>query len=64
MYVNFTVSTGVVKNANRLLINSNKLNNVFYNVGKTFTINDKDMSEVKKILTRNFINLRVNKIKK
>jgi len=59
MYINFTVSTGVVKNANRLLINSNKLNNVFYNVGKTFTVNSKDMSEIKKILTRNFINLRV-----
>ena len=59
MHVSFTVSTGVVRNANRLLINSNKLNNVFYNVGKTFTVNQKDMGEIRKILKRNFINLKL-----
>ena len=55
----FKVSTGVVKKANSLLINSNKLNNVFYNVGKTFIIQKEDLSEVKKILSRNFIKVSV-----
>jgi len=55
----FKVSTGVVKKANSLLINSNKLNNVFYNVGKTFIIQKEDLQEVKKILSRNFIKVSV-----
>ena len=55
----FKVSTGVVKKANSLLINSNKLNNVFYNVGKTFIIQKEDLPEVKKILSRNFIKVSV-----
>jgi hypothetical protein len=46
----FTVSQGLRKQANKLLINSNKLSHVFYNTGKTFLVNEEDYSECKKYL--------------
>ena len=53
---NFKVSTGLVKQTNRLLINSNKLNSVFYNIGNKFVLTSpSDMDTVKDILDRNFI---------
>lgn len=57
----FTVSSGLRKQANQLLINSNKLSNVFYNTGKVFLVNASDYSECKKILERNYI--RVSLVK-
>lgn len=54
----FTVSPSLRKQANQLLINSNKLSNVFYNKGKVFLVNENDYSECIKILERNYI--RVN----
>ena len=57
MMINFKVSTGLAKSANRLLIDSNKLENVFYNIGNKFCINSSDFEEVDKILNRNFIKL-------
>lgn len=52
----FKVSTGVVKKANQLLINSNKLQSVFYNIGNKFILTSpSDYSIVKEILNRNFI---------
>lgn len=51
----FTVSTGLIKTANKLLVNSNKLSNVFYNTGNVFLVNPSDYSECKKILERNYI---------
>jgi len=55
----FTVQAGLVKQANRLLVNSNKLENVFYNIGNKFLCNDNDLSEIKTILKRNFIKIEV-----
>jgi len=60
MYTQFTVSTGVVKKANQVLINSNKLTSVFYNIGKTFNVAIKDIPEVSKILDRNIITMKFN----
>ena len=57
----FTVSPSLRKQANQLLINSNKLSNVFYNKGKVFLVNASDYSECKKILERNYI--RVSLVK-
>lgn len=57
----FTVSTGLRKKANQLLINSNKLSNVFYNTGKVFLVNASDYSECKKILERNYIKVSLVK---
>jgi hypothetical protein len=57
----FTVSQGLRKQANKLLINSNKLSHVFYNTGKTFLVNEEDYSECKKILERNFIKISLVK---
>jgi hypothetical protein len=51
----FTVELGLRKKANQLLVNSNKLSNVFYNTGNTFLVNPSDYSECKKILDRNYI---------
>jgi hypothetical protein len=56
----FSVSTGVIKKANQLLINSNKLTSVFYNVGKKFVLtNAKDLTIAKDILSKNFIKVTV-----
>jgi hypothetical protein len=57
----FTVSTGLRKKANQLLINSNKLSNVFYNAGNIFLVNPTDYSECKKILERNYIKVSLIK---
>lgn len=51
----FKVSQGLRKQANQLLINSNKLSNVFYNTGNIFLVNENDYSECVKILERNYI---------
>jgi hypothetical protein len=54
----FKVSTGVIKKANQLLINSNKLEGVFYNIGNKFILTKHfDYYEAKKILERNYIKL-------
>jgi len=56
----FSVSKGLVKQSNQILINSNKLNSVFYNVGKKFILTDsKDLSTAKELLKRNFINVKI-----
>jgi hypothetical protein len=57
----FTVSTGLIKTANKLLVNSNKLSNVFYNTGNIFLVNPTDYSECKKILERNYIKVSLVK---
>ncbi len=57
----FTVSPGLRKQANQLLINSNKLSNVFYNTGNIFLVNPTDYSECKKILERNYIKVSLAK---
>jgi hypothetical protein len=57
----FTVSTGLIKTANKLLVNSNKLSNVFYNTGNIFLVNPSDYSECKKILERNYIKVSLVK---
>lgn len=57
----FTVSSGLRKQANQLLINSNKLSNVFYNTGNVFLVNASDYSECKKILERNYIKVSLVK---
>jgi hypothetical protein len=57
----FTVSPSLRKQANQLLINSNRLSNVFYNTGNVFLINSKDYSECKKILERNYIKVSLVK---
>ena len=58
--VNFKVSTGLVKKTNQLLINSNKLKSVFYNIGNKFVLtNSEDIVEAQKILSRNYIRVSV-----
>ena len=57
----FTVSTGLIKTSNKLLVNSNKLSNVFYNTGNIFLVNPSDYSECKKILERNYIKVSLVK---
>jgi hypothetical protein len=55
--IEFKVSTGLIKRTNQLMIDSNKLENVFYNIGNKFKIHPVDMEQVDKILTRNYINI-------
>lgn len=56
----FSVSKGLIKQSNQILINSNKLNSVFYNIGKKFILTDsKDLSTAKELLERNFINVKI-----
>ena len=57
----FTVSPSLRKKANQLLVNSNKLSNVFYNTGNVFLVNPSDYSECKKILDRNLIKVSLAK---
>jgi FtsZ-interacting cell division protein YlmF len=57
----FTVSPSLRKKANQLLVNSNKLSNVFYNTGNIFLVNPSDYSECKKILDRNLIKVSLAK---
>jgi hypothetical protein len=57
----FTVSPSLRKQANQLLVNSNKLSNVFYNTGNIFLVNTSDYSECKKILERNYIKVSLVK---
>ena len=46
------------KKANVLLINANKLSNVFYNVGQTFLVHPNDYSDAVEILDRNMIKIK------
>jgi hypothetical protein len=56
----FSVSKGLVKQSNQILINSNKLSSVFYNIGKKFILTDsQDLSIAKELLERNFINVKI-----
>jgi hypothetical protein len=56
----FTVSTGLIKKSNQLLIDSNKLNSVFYNIGNKFVLtNPDDLAIAKLVLNRNYISLKV-----
>ena len=56
----FSVSTGLVKQANTLLINSNKLKSVFYNVGKKFILtNSNDLATAQELLDREFIKITI-----
>ena len=54
----FKVAVGFVKSANKALINSNKLSNVFYNVGQTFLVHPNDYSDAVEILDRNMIKIK------
>ena len=51
----FTVSTGQAKLANQAIINSNKLKNVFYNIGNKFLCNPEDYSTIVELLERKMI---------
>lgn len=54
----FKVSVVDRRKANILLMNSNKLKNVIYNLGNTFLVNINDFSDVLKILDRNMIKIQ------
>jgi FixJ family two-component response regulator len=54
----FKVQVGFVKLANKALINSNKLKNVFYNTGQTFLVHPNDFSDVVEILDRKMIKVQ------
>jgi FixJ family two-component response regulator len=54
----FTVSIGQVKKANQAIINSNKLKNVFYNIGNKFLCNPEDFSDICEILDRKMIKVK------
>jgi hypothetical protein len=54
----FKVQVGLVKSANKALVNSNKLKNVFYNTGQTFLVHPSDFSDVVEILDRNMIKVQ------
>lgn len=54
----FTVATGFAKQANFALINSNKLQNVFYNIGNKFVCNENDFSTICEILDRKMIKVK------
>jgi hypothetical protein len=54
----FKVSIVDRKKANVLLINANKLSNVFYNVGQTFLVHPNDYSDAVEILDRNMIKIK------
>ena len=56
----FSVSVGVIKKANQVLINSNKLKSVFYNVGKKFILtNSNDLATAQELLDREFIKITI-----
>jgi hypothetical protein len=55
----FKVQIGLVKRANKALINSNKLKHVFYNIGNNFIVNNEDLSDCIEILDRNMIKVNV-----
>jgi len=53
----FKVEIGLRKQANKALMNSNKLKHVFYNTGTTFIVNSDDLSDCIEILDRNMIKI-------
>jgi len=55
----FKVPQGFRKQANKALINSNKLKHVFYNTGNTFIVNSEDLGDCIDILDRNMIKVNV-----
>jgi hypothetical protein len=55
----FTVEIGLRKQANKALINSNKLKHVFYNTGTTFIVNSEDLGDCIDILDRNMIKVNL-----
>lgn len=57
--IKFEVYPSVRLQAHKLLINSNRLKNVFYCTGNTFIINPVDLPRCKEILTRRMIKLKV-----
>ena len=57
--VKFKVQTGLVKRANKALVNSNKLKFVFYNIGNKFIVNSDDLSDCIDILDRKMIKVNL-----
>lgn len=57
--IKFEVYPSVRLQAHQLLINSNRLKNVFYCTGNTFLINPADLPRCKEILTKRMIKLKV-----
>jgi hypothetical protein len=55
----FKVEIGLRKQANKALMNSNKLKHVFYNTGNTFIVNSDDLGDCIDILDRNMIKVNV-----
>ena len=55
----FKVEIGLRKQANKALMNSNKLKHVFYNTGTTFIVNSDDLGDCIDILDRNMIKVNV-----
>ena len=51
----FTVQVGSIRKANEAIINSNKLKNVFYNIGNKFLCNPDDYSTIVELLERKMI---------
>ena len=55
----FKVEIGLRKQANKALMNSNKLKHVFYNTGNTFIVNSDDLSDCVEILDRKMIKVNL-----
>jgi hypothetical protein len=53
----FKVEIGLRKQANKALMNSNKLKHVFYNTGTTFIVNSDDLGDCIEILDRKMIKI-------
>ena len=55
----FTVSSGLVRKANEAIVNSNKLKNVFYNIGNKFLCSPEDYGTICELLERKMIKSKV-----
>jgi len=55
--IKFKVEIGLRKQANKALMNSNKLKHVFYNTGNTFIVNSDDLGDCIEILDRKMIKI-------
>jgi hypothetical protein len=55
----FKVEIGLRKQANKALMNSNKLKHVFYNTGNTFIVNSDDLGDCVEILDRKMIKVNL-----
>ena len=51
----FTVQVGSIRKANEAIVNSNKLKNVFYNIGNKFICNPEDYGTIVELLERKMI---------